>query len=287
VLPEIGGKIGQIRDKLSGHNFLIPSQKPYRTIPSDGDWLMHDTSGMDDCFPNVAAGTYPEHPWASISLPDLGEWTHGIWQVTKTGQKEIAMERAGETLPYFATKTVRFVDDCVLEFSYSVENRGKSSLRYLWSAHPLISVEEEYVLQMPSGDLNFRTFPSDKRIHIWPQFDNTNLSRGWIPKGTNLKIFVTGLTEGWCALHLSTHTLRFSFDLHTVPVVGIWFNNFGFPANEKPFRCIAVEPCTSPSDLLDELEPSAYPRIASGETVRWSVRLSILPRESADAQKDD
>ena len=60
VLPEVGGKIAQIRDKGSLYEFLIPAQTPYRTIPSDGDWTQCDTSGMDDCFPNVAAGDYPE-----------------------------------------------------------------------------------------------------------------------------------------------------------------------------------------------------------------------------------
>ncbi len=283
ILPEVGGKVGQIRDKLSGHKFLVPPQKPYRTIPIDGDWLMHDTSGMDDCFPNVAAGIYPDPPWAAKSLPDLGEWTHGVWQVAKTEHSEIVMERTGETLPYFATRTVRFVDEHVLEFSYRVENQGRSPIRYLWSAHPLISVQEEYEVQLPSGDLNFRVFPSDDCIHSWPAFKSTCLSREWIPHGTNLKVFVTGLTEGWCALQLPTHTLRFTFDLHSVPVVGIWFNNFGFPlVSERPFRCIAVEPCTSPSDLLDELEPAAYPRIATGETVQWSLQLSILPRASTN-----
>jgi hypothetical protein len=288
ILPEVGGKVGQIRDKLCGQSFLVPPQRPYRTIPMNGDWLVHDTSGMDDCFPNVAAGAYPEQPWMGTSLPDLGEWTHGVWEIANTGHREIVMERIGQALPYFASKAVRFVDDRVLEFSYRVENRGHFPIRYLWSAHPLISVQDGYELVLPPGNLTFSTFPSNGRTYSWPAFEGKCLSREWIPHGTNLKIFVAGLTEGWCELRLPTHTLRFVFDRNTVPVVGIWLNNFGFPSADKgAFRCIAVEPCTSPSDLLDDLDPMAYPRIAAGETATWSLQLSILPRESADAQKDD
>jgi hypothetical protein len=287
ILPEVGGKVSQIRDKLGGHTFLVPPQRPYRTIPTDGDWLLHDTSGMDDCFPNVAAGAYPEQPWAGASLPDLGEWTHGIWQIVHAETREIILEKMGKALPYLAVKTIRFVDDHSLEFSYRVENHGLP-IRYLWSAHPLISVQSEYELILPPGNLTFTTFPADGTTYEWPTFKGKCLSREWISHGKTLKIFITGLSEGWCELRLPTHTLRFVFDLSAVPVVGVWLNNFGFPpAGERAFRCIAIEPCTSPSDLLDNLDPGAYPRIAAGETASWSLQLHILPRESADAQKDE
>ena len=285
VLPEVGGKVGQIRHKISGCDLLTPPQRPYRTIPIDGDWMEHDTSGMDDCFPSVAAGQYPEPPWTETRLPDLGEWTHGAWRVTKTRAREIVMELAGNALPWFAVKTVRLVEEQTLEFCYRVENRGLVAMRYLWSAHPLISVQGEYDLQLPPGDLNFRVFPGKEGAQAWPAFKDKSLSNEWIPHGTTLKVFLTGLTEGWCTLRLPACTLRFTFDLRTLPILGIWFNNFGFPSGSAhPFRCIAIEPCTSPSDLLDELDAAAYPRIAPGGVAQWSMRLSISPHGSAEAQ---
>ena len=79
VMPEVGGKVAQIRDKSTLWNFLVPAQKPCRTIPLDGDWLKYDTSGMDDCFPNVAAGYYPGAPWTNLRLPTwaYGHMAHG------------------------------------------------------------------------------------------------------------------------------------------------------------------------------------------------------------------
>jgi len=284
VLPEVGGKIAQIRDLQSGHDLLIGPRRPYRTIPMNGDWLQHDTSGMDDCFPNVAQGLYPQAPWSDTHLPDLGEWTHGTWEVTDADPAKIVLERTGSALPYVAVKTVRMANDRSLEFSYLVENRGDAPIRYLWSAHPLISVDASFTIEVPSGNLTFRTFPHDAKIRRWPMYQGINLSREWIAPGSNLKVFLTGMTEGWCALHLPSHTLRFTFDIESIPVLGLWFNNYGFPAGEQAFRCIAVEPCTSPSDLLDELAPSEYPVLRPGERSQWSLGLQVSRHSSTEAE---
>lgn len=278
VLPEVGGKIAQIRDRTLQRELLIPPRHPYRPIPIDGDWLKHDTSGMDDCFPNVAAGTYPEPPWIGAKLPDLGEWTHLSWSVEKSEGRELVMRAEGHALPYTAVKAIRFVDEYTLQFSYSVANRGKHSIRYLWSAHPLIAVGEDFELQFPRGDLAFRLFPPTSDTFTWPIFEGTQISRAWIRSGTTLKIFVTGFCEGTCVLVLPNYTLRFTFDPRVLPVVGIWFNNFGFPRDGgQPFRCIAVEPCTTPSDLLDHLDASACSQIPPGATARWEMQLTVMP----------
>jgi hypothetical protein len=282
VLHEVGGKIGQIFEKTSGRNLLIPPQRPYRTIPIDGDWLKHDISGMDDCFPNVAMGAYPDSPWTSATLPDLGEWTHCAWDVRHEAARRVVMEMTGHALPYFATKTISFADEQTLDFSYKVENQSRFPLRYLWSAHPLFAVAEKFNLRLPQRHLRFRRFPPDDDVYSWPLYNAADISSEWIAQGATLKIFVTSLSEGWCALELPEYTLRFTFDPHALPAVGIWYNNLGFPRNGgKPFRCIALEPCTSPSDLLDHLAPSAYPVIPGGGTAEWSMQLNI----SANAKK--
>jgi hypothetical protein len=283
ILPEVGGKIAQIHDKGSQCDLLIPPQRPYRPIPIDGDWLKHDTSGMDDCFPNVAAGAYPDPPWSGAKLPDLGEWTHLVWSVEKREGRELVMRAEGHALPYTAIKAIRFADERTLHFSYNVMNHGPHSFRYLWLAHPLISVREQFELQFPPGDLAFQLFPPTSDSFTWPNFKGTRLSNDWIPSGTTLKIFVTGFSQGTCELVLPNHTLRFAFDPRVLPSVGIWFNNFGFPRDgDRPFRCIAVEPCTTPSDLLDHLGARAYPQVPSGATARWEMQLTIQTRGHAD-----
>jgi hypothetical protein len=285
ILPEVGGKIAQIRNKVSGREYFVPPQRPYRTIPVEGDWLQHDTSGMDDCFPNVAAGQYPDAPWSSLHLPDLGEWTHGIWEVLNIDKREVAMKRSSTTLPYTATKTTRFLSERVLESIYLVHNHGEAPIRYLWSAHPLIAVEGEYEVILP-GEPRLRTFPSDGGSYSWPMWKDTDLSRDFLPSGKTLKVFVSALSEGWCLLRQPSYSLRFTFDLNQLPALGIWFNNYGFPADsEKRFRCIALEPCTSPTDLLDELTPDAYQALPPGGYVHWSLQMEISPHDEEPSTK--
>lgn len=282
VFPEVGGKIGQIRDRASGRDLLVLPQRPLRTIPVDGDWLQYDTSGMDDCFPNIAAGSYPEPPWLSLHLPDLGEWTHSVWKIDKSDQREAVLRRSGQVLPYSATKTLRVSEERTLNFSYSVLNRGRFPIRYLWSAHPLFVVDDAFELQLPAGNLAFRLFPGDGKVHTWPNFKGRQISSEWIPHGTTLKIFISGFDEGRCALVLPTNTLRFTFDPRHLPAIGIWFNNFGFPrGGGRPFRCIALEPCTTPSDLLDNMDSGSYPRIPPGESVTWAMQLAVLAHNPA------
>ena len=284
ILPEVGGKIGQIRDRESGYELLIPPQKPYRTIPEDGNWTEYDTSGMDDCFPNIAAGPYPFPPWTGTELPDLGHWPHGSWDVCEADASQVTLERQARFLPHRARKLIHFIDATTLELSYALENCGESPFGYMWAAHPLISVGPEFGLALPPGNLSFRTFPPDKQVHSWPFYasplhESIDLSREWIPGGSDLKIFLTGMREGWCELQLPSHTLRFTFDLSETPVLGIWFNHFGFPQHSpRPFRCIAIEPCTSPSDLLSDLRADEYRTVKPGGIDRWSVRLQICSK---------
>lgn len=278
VLPEVGGKIGQIRDKQTGYPFLIPPQRPYETIARWESWLDHDTSGMDDCFPNIAAGAYPFAPWTGTAVPDLGEWTHEQWRLNTVTNSEIVLERSGEWLPYNAWKKVVFEGDRAFRVSYRLVNTGTVPFRYIWSAHPLIAVPGEYQLSLPGTKLTFRSFPFDGNEYAWPRHGPNDLSTRWIDEKTTLKVFVTGLNEGWCELKQPRYTIRFTYDVGRVPVLGLWFNNSGFPAGSTaPFRCIAVEPCTSASDLLDELPPDAYPMIGPGQVQEWSLGLEILP----------
>jgi len=277
LLPEVGGKIAQIRDITSGRELLIGPQKPYRTLQHQDDWLQFDTSGMDDCFPNVAACTYPDEPWAGAPLPDLGEWTHGEWQLTSFTESEALLMRSGTILPYTASKSVRFAEDHVLELSYRVENCGRAPMRYLWSAHPLLVAEEAFELILPPGPLEITRFPRTEERGRWPHWSGLDLSDQWIAPGTTLKIFLTGLREGWCVLKFRDYSLHFSFDVNELPVLGLWFNHFGFPKHTgQPFRCIAVEPCTSPTDLLDLSAPALYPQIAPGAAAQWKIYLSIF-----------
>lgn len=274
VLPEVGGKIGQIRYR--GSEMLIQPRSAYRTVPADRPWIEYDTSGMDDCFPNVDEGPYPWDPWRDMRLPQLGEWVRGTWDVAAAGASHVTLERTGTVLPYRVRKLVECAGERTLRVTYEVVNTGAHGFRYLWSAHPLIAVGETFEVRLPGKDLHYATFPDRAGACQWPWFEGLDVSRQWLPRGRTLKVFVSGLSEGWCQLTTLGRKLRFEFDLAATPFVGLWFNNYGFAGGgHEPFRCIAVEPCTSPTDVLHALPPAAYRFLEAGSAAKWWFSLSV------------
>lgn len=278
VRPEVGGKIAQIVDLRSGEMLLVPPSRPYAEIPVDRCWLDYDVSGMDDCFPNISPGPYPGGRWAGTPLPDHGEWVYGAWKVDAATGRAIHLMRAGFVLPYSARKTIALIGEDTIRIDYEVTNLSDLSFRYLWAAHPMILVGERgYRLRLPPGKQEARTLTQSREFE-WPLFDGVDLSTTWIAVGQTLKLFLLNLAEGWCELELGHCTLRFEFDLATTPKLGIWLNNFGFPARPRAaFRCVALEPCTSASDGLDDLTAEMYPTIPAGQTAAWSFTLKVGP----------
>lgn len=273
VLPEVGGKIAQIRDLVDNRLWLVPPQIPYRTLVQGTDWTDYDTSGMDDCFPNVDVCRYPSPPWAGAPLPQLGEWVYGSWEVVDHASEAVTMMRTGTRLPYRTLKTVRVADHAVT-VAYRVENLSDSAIEYIWSAHPLLTVGSRFELRLFSSNLSFVTYPPDGSVYQWPLYGHIDLSRDWIDRGRTLKIFLCGMTQGRCELSLDDAVIEFDCDLSPPLFLGVWFNHFGFPANDRPaFRCIAVEPCTSPTDVLGSAARQPHRTLAPRFRTDWSLQM--------------
>lgn len=275
LLPKVGGKLRQIVKKRTGDTLLVPPAKPYRQLPFGSEWTNFDTSGMDDCFPNIEPGKYPFSSFQGTTLFQMGEWVYGEWEVENAEVKEVTLGRRGRLFDYHVRKVYRLIGANTLEVRYSVENLGDRPFRYLWSAHPLFAVKDEFELTIPKGHLTFTTFPAKSEVYQWPLYASVDLSKQWLPRGDTLKIFLRGLSDGLCNLVFSSHRVSITFDLSKTPVLGVWFNNLGFPENVNAFRCIALEPCTSASDVLGELDENNYALLNPNDVHRWWIRLRI------------
>src|SRR5512146_957754 len=168
LLPEIGGKVRQIVDRKTGAPLLVSPTKAFKHIPPGSLWTDYDTSGMDDCFPNIEPGLYPFPGLKGQQLFQMGEWVYGAWNVSQTGDESIVLERKGIRFNYLARKTYRLVDSDTLEIQYEVRNLADSPFRYLWSAHPLFAVEDEFELQLPNDGIHFKVFPGPGEYRPWP-----------------------------------------------------------------------------------------------------------------------
>jgi galactose mutarotase-like enzyme len=207
-------------------------------------------------------------------MPQLGEWVYGSWDVEHHTARSVKLTRKGSSLPYRATKTIS-VEDRSMEVRYRVENEGNAPIQYLWSAHPLFAAGPGFRLQLPAEKLEFVTYPPDGESYRWPMYKGIDLSQEWVARGKTLKIFVSGLSAGRCELSTDEKEISVEFDVRKTPVLGIWFNHFGFPQGQSPFRCIAVEPCTSNSDVLDSSVDSSDLVLQSGLGSEWLIRLTL------------
>lgn len=275
LLPKVGGKVRQIVKKRTGDTLLVPPAKPYRQLPFGSEWTDFDTSGMDDCFPNIEPGKYPFPSFQGRNLFQMGEWVYGEWEVEGVEHDAVTLGRRGRSFDYHAKKVYRLIDANILEVRYAVKNLGDRPFRYLWSAHPLFEVKDQFELTIPKGHLTFTTFPGKSEVYQWPLYASVDLSKQWLPRGDTLKIFLRGLSDGLCNLVFSSHRISITFDLNKTPVLGVWFNNLGFPENNNAFRCIALEPCTSASDVLGSLKENEYTLLKPHEVNSWWIRVEV------------
>lgn len=140
ILPELGGKIGSLVSLRTGREFLLQhADRPYRRARYADPMGDYDISGFDECLPTVSECPYPDPPFAAAIMPDHGEVWSRPWKLEIRGE-ELILEMEGVRLPYRLRRKTRLAGP-VLELDYEITNTGNHPFKYLWSAHPLLTVQ--------------------------------------------------------------------------------------------------------------------------------------------------
>lgn len=129
-MPELGGKIASLVSRASGREWLWRNPHlPYRRA-ADGDSYvaLHDTGGIDECFPEVHGEVFGR-PWT--------------------------VERGGAALAFTADgyrleRSAR-LDGTSLELAYALENRSDRELAFVWCLHALLAIEPGMRLELPGA----------------------------------------------------------------------------------------------------------------------------------------
>jgi len=230
-------------------------------------------------------------------LTDHGELWCRPWQVippTDEPEDSAALTLAleSDSLPFRFERTLELAAGRgPLVVRYTLSNRGKSSLPYLWAAHPLIAIEPGMAIRMPAGTQLFCKIglPSDffeeGTSFNWPlapQKEGSTLDLSMVPKTDArfaAKLFTEPLKEGWIEIVdvKKQESLRLSFDPAEIPHLGLWLNYGGWSgADTAPYFNAGIEPTTSPCDRLDDaLSGQTCKRIPDGESHRWSLTVSL------------
>ena len=286
-LPELGGKMTSLVRIATAHEFLLQPQRTLRRASYGDAFHDYDTSGFDECMPTVSACHYPE---GGQSLPDHGELWSVPWDAQIVGE-QLRLWAEGRAVPYRLEKAVHLeAGDIVV--NYGLMNDSDADLKFLWSAHPLLTVEAGSRITLPSNvDELFVSYSFRNRLGSfggpcgWPtvrtgggeeQIDTVR------PPSVGFadKLFTSRVNRGYCALYKpeSNESISFRFDPTMVPYIGVWICQGGWPDLAHGQYTVALEPCTGrPDSLAMAIARGENDFLRARESKYWTLRLSVRP----------
>ncbi|NDF03223.1 MAG: DUF5107 domain-containing protein [Actinobacteria bacterium] len=270
VIPELGAKILQIRDKQANYEWLWDDPtRPLRARQPGDNYDEHDITGFDECFPNIGISSYPGNP--DITLPDHGELWSQAWSCQKSNNS-IVTSTTGKVFSYKFQREITMKHRSLV-FLYVIENMGQESFKGFWSAHPLFHAVEGMQISLSGNPAMTKEFGFSGRMgsdgadgytghldkYIWPSTvgesgRSFDLSQITLAEPLTDKVVVASPQDGIITLLNPRYkcAVQFSLDPEEIPFVGICFNLDAWPLAGHKGRWLAIEPSTGPTDKLDE-----------------------------------
>jgi hypothetical protein len=248
VYPHIGGKVASLIDKADKYDLMfdypveLPTQAQY-DVRFDDSWY----AGWDECFPAVAPGPYPLHPYQGINIPDHGE----LWGLPTTAvptKDGITTVWHGLRFGYRLTRKLHLERSSILA-DYMLVNLAPFEFRFVWAMHALMSMKSPVKLELPTP-APFRFSHDEAGVDHQQPFDWPNLS----PQLDVSDFSLLPDRRGW---------KLFSIKPIAAPVKVL------YPARE---RSLAIQ--YSSKDQLPVLDGSEG-RIAPMGRCEWSVRWTL------------
>ncbi len=290
ILPAMGGKIATFQSLPSGQELLQQPLSPYaprtRTMPFDEG----EASGYDECIPSVAdCEIKTSH--GPVQIPDHGDFWRLPFETQLQDQNTVVLEAIGFSLPLRFRKTFQVSGDRLL-LSYQLENIGSQPVPYLWSAHPGFAVDPGDRIVLPSSVKQVTVewsaggrLGSQGTHHSWPRTTTASGSAtdlglvGTAAEQVGDKLFTGPLSEAWCTLQRARLGLEIhmTFDHRFAHYLGVWISYGGWPPgrDSKQF-CVALEPCTAPTDSLAVALRKGWARtLDPKQSDSWQVELQV------------
>lgn len=288
----MGGKMIELTNKETGTQFLYQSSATSIPIYSDyGDKF--DTKyafGFDECFPTVSESSVKIGE-KEIMLPDHGELWSRPWDFEKN-EDGLKLWTEGTLLNYRFAKHIRLVGNTI-RIEYELTNLKDIPFNYLWSAHPLLNIEEEDELILPEEVSKVMlNWSSDSMLGVlgdileWPVLYGAESAINFNKVqshslGLAIKLFTERLKKGKAGIYKkkSDETLLFSFDTDKIPYLGVWLCYGGWP-EDSPGKeyTVALEPCSGrPDSLCKAIERYESSKIGPRQVKRWSMTIKIVP----------
>lgn len=284
--PEAGGRIRSFTSMSSGKEFLYQDPRSEFQGPGYSD---NDISGYCECFPTVAPCAYPEGRRKGLEMGDHGR----LWQEPWTAHVDGDVIIMSKDVPQFECsfeRRCRLDNEDSIRLDYTIHNYGEESVKYIYSAHPLLYADEHTRLELPKEFTKafvyiVRNAPgvTEKTWLDRPPVDGPGLCPPYdADRHSVIKMFSNRLSEGRAAVcHLDTkESMIISFDTRTLPYLGVLISQ-GFDAiadsgffYQESF--LALEPTTGVGDDIHTCEStSSTAEIPAGKKAKFWIGLGL------------
>ena len=279
VIPELGAKIGSLRDVGSDREWLWRPPGPLRLFRNaPGDSFAHGTLlGADECLPTIGACTV-----GGRQLPDHGEAWSQAWQLdTEALAQNVILTSLELPDSSLAIQRTVSLDGPVVTLDYVLHNRSAERQPFIWALHPLLSYVTGDRLHLPTEvdqvrvELSSRADSPPGASWAWPSpradmyLSSLNLGAG----EAYAKFFTARLQVGEARIEnpQTGDRLVVRWPAAALPYAGIWVTRGGWRGAHHP----AIEPTNAPHDVLADAlrEPPPELFIEAAGTRRWSVQL--------------
>jgi len=288
VLPEIGGKMISLVFKDTGREYLFLSGREFKKPVYETNYEDWDISGIDECFPAVVKGPYPEWPWKGAEIPDHGEVFTLPWDYKEQDEK-IVMSVYGVRFPYRFVKVVSLEQNTV-KINYELYNLSPCEFKYIWSAHPVFALTEGTKILLSGNPPIQMDFSKNDRFNDylsetnWPyaqQADGKKVDLSVIRSATEdsaTKVFATKLDSGRCGFEdpNTGDFLQMSFSLNETPCIGLWINEGGWPFDGQGTFNMAIEPCNCCFDKIeDAVQKGKNGLVKANAKKTWHLDITV------------
>ncbi|MBO0704779.1 MAG: DUF5107 domain-containing protein [Candidatus Dormibacteraeota bacterium] len=277
VLPQLGGKVLHLVDKLADRNVLWrnPRVPPHR-IPLQANADDHYSGGWDDAFPTGA----PSVNRYGDELPYLGEVVslELRYSLVETGPNLVRVILDGQTpiTPARWTRTITIQrDEPVVQLDTRIENVGHLPFDFNWGSHASATVAPGFRIDVPATTTRVDDAGDGSIGRVGDRFDYPVLHReagGAVdvrsvkgPEVGSYALYIhERLRDGWVAVTDPARRRGFGivFDHEVHRAVWQWTVFGGF----RGWYHVIVEPwIAGPPALRDAVEDAVALSLAPGE----------------------
>ena len=286
VLPQLGGKVISVVDKVDGYPLLFdyPAELPTRPQydePFDDSYY----AGWDECFPGVAPCKYPRHPYEGIAVPDHGE----LWGLPTTAvptRDGLTVVWYGLRFGYRLTRKLR-VEGPTIVAEYTLINLAPFEFRFVWALHSLLAMTAPAPIDVGTVKAFRYSHDADGVDHQvkfdWPMIPDPAVAGGVdasspasLPTRRGWKLFSADPISGPVVVRYPTRNrsvkIEYTADEGPAAYWGIWITTGGWGGNQN----FAIEPTTGRFDQLDRaISDGSAARLAPSGRQDWSVRWTL------------